>query len=151
MRRPLIQGGPQQELWVVGFDESCRPVGLQRLVPGPQGQPFATVPLVLGWAETTGARAIVLVQNQPGPRRAATAVDLLPSLKLAAGAALCNLIVVNHVIIHSAGSPTFLRQGSILTEAQTLAAHLQTSLEELSSGHRRFGLPKQPEAPATLP
>jgi hypothetical protein len=39
--RPLIQGGPQQELWVVGFDESCRPVGLQRLVPGPQGQPFA--------------------------------------------------------------------------------------------------------------
>jgi DNA repair protein RadC len=147
----LIQGGPQQELWVVGFDESCRLLGLQRLVPGPQGQAFATVLFVLGWAETTGSRAIVLVQNQPGPRRAATAVELLPTLKLAAAADLVNLIVVNHVVIHSAGAPTFLRQGSVLTEAQTLAAHLQTSLEELSSGHRSFGLPKQPEAPDTLP
>ena len=149
--RPLIQGGPQQELWVVGFDASCRPVGLQRLVPGPQGQAFATVLFVLGWAETTGSRAIVLVQNQPGPRRAATAVDLLPSLKLAAAAGLLNLILVNHIVVHSAGDPTFLRPWSVLTEAQTLAAHLQTSLEELSSGHRRFGLPRQPEAPDTLP
>jgi hypothetical protein len=41
--------------------------------------------------------------------------------------------------------------GGSSSEAQTLAAHLQTSLEELSSGHRSFGLPRQPEAPATLP
>jgi hypothetical protein len=146
--RPLIQSIPQHELWVMGFDESCRPVGLQRLVPGPQGQTFATVPLVLSWAETTGARAVVLVQNQPGPRRAATPVELFPSLKLAAAAALLNLILVDHIVIHGGGAPTLLRERSVLPEVQTLAADLRTSIEALSSVQRRFGVPRPPEAPA---
>jgi hypothetical protein len=136
---------------VVGFGEDCLPVDFRRLVPAQQGQLVVSPLLVLGWAEAVGARAIVLLQNQPGPRHAAPPVDLLPTLKLATAANLFGLILVDHVLIHSIGAPSTLRQRSLLAEAQALAAHLQQSIGALSSAHPHFGLRRPPEPKATLP
>ena len=149
--RPLIQGSPQQELWVAGFDGCCRVVALRRLLPGPQGQLDVTIPLVMGWAEATGARAIVLVQNQLGSRRLATSIDLTFTLTLAAAAALSPIIFVDHVIIHGAGSSTHLRQRGLLPEVQVHAALLQQSIGALSSAHTDFGLQPPTHLKAKLP
>ena len=149
--RPWIQGSRRQELWVAGFDEVCRAVDFRRLVPGPQGQLFATVPSVLGWAEATGARAFVLVQNQPGPRRAATSIDLSFTLQLAAAADLSRILFVDHVVVHNGGASTRLRERKLLPEVQAHAAHLQQRIGVLSIAHACFGLPQPSQPKATLP
>jgi RadC-like JAB domain len=138
--RPFLQGMPDPELWMVGYDGSCRMVGVQRLVPGAQGQPCASPLSVLGWTVEMGARAIVLVQNRPGPVRLATAVELLPTLKLAAAATLLGVTVADHILINGDGRPTMLGERSVLAEARALATHLQTELEALASTQPAFGI-----------
>jgi DNA repair protein RadC len=148
--RPLTQCSRQEELWVAGFDEQCRAVDLRRLVPGPQGQAYATVSLIVGWAEAVGARAIVLLQNQPGRRRGGKAVELFSTVKLAITADLCGIAFVDHVVIHGGGAPTRLREWNLLAGVETLATDLQEGMEEIASVHRGFGLGRAPEPSAAL-
>jgi DNA repair protein RadC len=146
--RPHLEGIPREELWVVGFDERCMLVGTERLAVREEGEPLAAPLSLLGWAEAKGARAIVLVQNQPGSRQAATPLALLPTLKVAAAATLFGLIVVDHIILHGGGSVTQLRGRTALAGAQAFALQLQTDLEDLAASHRGFGLPRAPDASA---
>jgi hypothetical protein len=138
--RPLLQGMPAPELWIVGYDGGCRMVGVQRLVPDGQGQPSALPLSVLAWAVAMGARAIVLVQNRPGPRRLATPVDILPTLKLAAAAALFGVTLADHILINGGGRPTLLFERSALSEVKALATQLQADIEALASSHPTFGI-----------
>jgi hypothetical protein len=144
--RLQIQGLSHQELWVVAFDERCVMLGAERVATGVEGEPMGAPLSMLGWAEAKGARAIVLVQNQPGPRAAAKELALLPTLKVAVTAHLYGMTLVDHIILDGGGSGMQLRQRSALAEAQAFAVQLQTDLADLAASHRGFGLPRPPEA-----
>jgi hypothetical protein len=149
--RSQIQGHPQEELWVVAFSERCLMLGAERVGAVAEGELLGTALVILGWAEAKGARAIVLLQNQLGPRDAAPALDLLPTLKMAATAYLHGILLVDHIILHAAGSATHLRRLTALAEAQAYAVQLQTDLEDLTASHRPCNPSGPPIAPATLP
>ena len=150
--RPIIQGVPHHELWVMGFDKDCAQVGLQRLVPGEQGQPFAYLFSALSCAVSMGARAMVLVQNRPGPRRLSTPVDFAPTLKLAAAAHLVGITLVDHLFVPNGGhAPLSLRERRILPEATALGAELEMTLEALAMEHSLVGLPGEGSDGPTTP
>ena len=138
--RPFVQGNPDQKLWLIGFDESCRLVGLHRLDPDEHAEPVPSTLTVLGKAHTMGARAIVLVENRPGPVLPQVAADLLPTLKIAIGAELFGLKLVDHILMDGGGMPFRLRTRSALTEAQELTAWLRPRIEALAQTHRAFGV-----------
>ena len=136
---------------MVAFSERCLMLGAERVGAAAEGGPLGAALLILGWAEAKGARAIVLLQNQLGPRDAAPSLDLLPTLKMAATAYLHGILLVDHIILHSSGGATHLRRLTALAGAQAYAVQLQTDLEDLTASHHQSSLPNPSVSQATLP
>ena len=132
------------------FSERCLMLGADRVVATVEGSPLGAPLAILGWAEAKGARAIVLLQNQLGPRDAAPSLDLLPTLKMAVTAYLQGIVLIDHIILHTSGAATHLRRLTALAEAQAYAVQLQTDLEDLAS-HCHFNPPNSPAPQATFP
>jgi RadC-like JAB domain-containing protein len=149
--RSQIQGLPQEELWVVAFNERCLMRGAERVGAVAEGESLGLPLTILGWAEAKGARAIVLLQNQLSPREAAPPLDLLPTLKMAATAYLHGIVLVDHIILHATGAATHLRRLTALAEAQAYAVQLQTDLEDVVASHRPCNPTNPSIRPAPLP
>lgn len=111
--KPLIASLPHEEFWVLYLSSANTVVGRVKVSQGGVSGTVVDHKLILKRAVELLASGLVLVHNHPSGIAEPSADDMQLTEKIAAGAALFDISVLDHIIVTTGGCFSFRRSGIV--------------------------------------
>ena len=109
--RPLIEGLKHEECWVLYLNRSNRLIGKERISSGGVSATVMDSRMILKGAMNRLASGIILVHNHPSGNAFPGNEDKLQTQRLKKSAEICDVELIDHIIVAGAGYFSFLDEG----------------------------------------
>ena len=96
---PMLSHLQHEECWVLFLNKSNRLIGKERISSGGIDATVVDVRVILRYALEKNSCRIILVHNHPSGNRMPGDTDKLQTAKLKNGAAVCEIKLVDHIIV----------------------------------------------------
>jgi len=110
---PMLSDLPHEEFWILFLNNSCRYIDMQRLSTGGLADTPVDVRLMMKMAIEQLASRIVLCHNHPSGSAKPSEQDKQITRKVKEGAALLDIVLLDHVIVADNGYYSFADEGRL--------------------------------------
>jgi DNA repair protein RadC len=110
---PLIADLPNEEFWVLHLNKANRVIDKERISIGGIGGTVVDIKIILKSALLKLSSGLILVHNHPSGNLVPSDADLSITKKLKEGAAMLEILVLDHVIIGDKNYYSFADSGNI--------------------------------------
>ena len=110
---PILSDLPHEEFWILFLNNSCRYLDMQLLSAGGLADTSVDVRLMMKMAIEQLASRIVLCHNHPSGNAAPSKQDMLMTRKVKEGAALLDIVLLDHVIVADNSYYSFADEGML--------------------------------------
>lgn len=114
--RPLLQGKPQEEMWVLHLDVKSRAVGFVPATVGLANQTMTHPREIFRAAIVANASRIILAHNHPSGDPTPSSQDIRSTRELRAAGKIIGIEIVDHIVI---GYRTELRPEDYVSFAES--------------------------------
>ena len=111
--RPKLEGLESEEFWVLGLNQSLKPIGLKRISVGGLTQPVADVRIIFFELIKMKAVGFVLAHNHPSGNVTPSREDKRLTSLVSKAAETMNIKLIDHVIIGAGDFYSFSDNGEI--------------------------------------
>ena len=108
---PMLQDLPHEECWVLFLNKANKLIGKQRISSGGLDTTAVDIRVVIRHALEKNSCHIILVHNHPSGNRLAGAADKAMTEKLKKAAKMCDIELVDHLIVAADGYFSFADEG----------------------------------------
>ena len=110
---PLLKDLSHEECWVMYLNRGNRLISKEKLSSGGISATVVDIKIILKRAMSKLASSIILVHNHPGGSRKPGKEDIVQTQRLVSAARLCDISIMDHIIIAGGGYYSFADEGGL--------------------------------------
>ena len=110
---PLLKDLPHEECWVMYLNRSNRLISKEKVTSGGVSSTVLDVKMILKRAMAKLATSIILIHNHPSGNKKPGKDDIIQTKRLVDAAKLCDISILDHLIITQDGYFSFSDDGAI--------------------------------------